>query len=464
MSAVARKSEPMKETESPKSSGARGIAIPALFVAIPPILFYTVLFRKSLNIPIYDDYDALLNFLNRWTQINGISARVSFFLGSQHGEMKLFFLHAVACLQLYLWGHIDFRILSAVGNGFVLFLAILLWKMFLPNCKDFASRLAYFVPVSWLLFQLQYWENLDFATPGLQHIVVLPFTFTAIYLLVRGRGPWAFCGALAFLILAVSSDGNGLLLIPFGLVILAIGRQYKRIAAWLVVSAGCIAAYAYHYNVNSSQTGPHRSIVSAFHPLAPAYVLSFIGSAAGFPFEAGSFVLGALLCVFFFYLARRGYMRRNPLVSYCVLFMLITAVGVAGIRSDFGISQAVSPRYAIYSALLLIFAWFAIVEEFLQHRPASLFDNDIFLCAMLAAVLFSLVVNLGGWIQTDRRELALIQAMTAYEHPASGASETGPSPPLVNGPSDPMTVAFNTRVRPILEESIRLGVYRLPVL
>jgi hypothetical protein len=131
---------------------------------------------------------------------------------------------------------------------------------------------------------------------------------------------------------------------------------------------------------------------------------------------------------------------------------------------DFGVSQAVSPRYTIYSALLLIFAWFAIVEEFLQHRPASYFKNDILLCAMLHRhVLFS-AMDLGGWIQIDRREIAVTQAMTAYEHPSSGGSETGPSPPLLNGPSDPMTVDFNARVRPILEESIRLGIYRLPVL
>jgi len=439
------------------------IAIPLFFVALPPILFYTVLFRIAVNIPLFDDYDALLNFLNQLAQVNGTSAKVSFFLASQHGEMKLFFLHGMACLQLYLCGHIDFRILSTIANGFVFLLAILLWKMFLPNCKDLAFRLAYFIPVSWLLFQFQYWANLDFSTPGLQHVAVLPFIFGTIYLLVRGRGLWAFLGASAFLILAVGSDGNALLLVPFGTMILALSRRYKLIAPWLLVSAGCIAAYAYRYNVMSSQTGPHRSIIAAFHPLAPAFVLSFIGSAAGFPFQSGSFVLGALLCVFFFYLARRGYTRRNPLVSYCVLFILITAVCVAGIRSDFGVFQAVSPRYAIYSALLLIFAWFAIVEEFLQNRPASLFKNDIFLSAMLAVFLFYLVVDSGGWLLIHRRQRALIQAMNAYEHPSPG-SETGPSLPFGKGPLDPLTVAFNQRVRPILEESIRLGIYRPPVL
>jgi hypothetical protein len=462
MSAIAQKSEPTPEAKSGQHAGPLRVAIPALFVAIPPIFFFTVLVRNALNIPIYDDYDALLNFLNQLTQLNSMSAKVSYFFASQHGEIKLFLLHGLTCLQVYFLGHIDFLTLSAVGNGFIFLLGILLWKMFLPDCKDLATRLAYFVPVSWLLFQLQYWMNLDFATPGLQHIAVLPFAFGTIYMLVRGRGPWAFCFALLFLILAIASDGNGFFLIPIGVTILVLGRQYKRVAAWLLVSAGCIAAYAYHFNMMSSQTGHHRSIISAFHPLAPAYMLAFIGSAASFPFKACSFVLGVLLCVFFFYLARRGYMRRNPLVSYCVLFVLITAVGVAGIRSDFGIAEAFSSRYTMYSALLLIFAWFAIVEEFLQHRPASIFHNDIFLFAVLVVVPLSLSMDFGGWLQLGRRHDALVQAMAGYEHPTSTDSQTGPSPPLLTVPTDPTTDDFNRRVRIILEESIRLGVYRPP--
>ena len=70
-------------------------------------------------------------------------------------------------------------------------------------------------------------------------------------------------------------------------------------------------------------------------------------------------------------------MRRNPLVSYCVLFLLLTAIGVAGLRSDFGLAQAVSSRYTVYSALFLILAWFAIVEEFLEHSRVPLLRNSL---------------------------------------------------------------------------------------
>lgn len=461
MSAMARKSGLMMEAKSRQHPGPLRVAIPALFVAFPAILFYTILFRSALNLPILDDYDALLGFLNQITQLDSTSSKAAYFLASQHNEYKLFFTHGIAWLVYDLCGYIDFRILFAIGNGFVLLLAILLWKMFQPNCKDLKTRLAYFTPVSWLLFQLQYWETLNWAMTGIQNIAVLVFSLGAIYLLVREER-WAFCCALAFLILAVSSSGNGLIIIPIGVLILALARRYARVANWLVVSAGCIAAYAYRYNVMVSATHPRNSIFSTFHPLSPGYVLAFIGSAGSFPFKAGSFLLGILLCVFFVYMARRGYIRKNPLVSYCVLFLLLTAIGVAGIRSDLGVEQSLSSRYTLYSALFLIFAWFAIVEEFLQHRRASLSHNDLFLCTVLAVVPFSLWMDLGGWLQIERRDCALVQAMAAFEHPATPESTAGPAPPVSLSEGKAASDAFNLRTRAILTESIKLGVYRPP--
>jgi len=439
--------------------------MPLLFVAFPAILFYTILFRNVSNIPFYDDYYAYLDFLNRLSALNNFSGRALYLIAAQHNEYKLFLLHALAWLQLDIFGCLDLRIQSAIGNGFVLLLGIVLWKMFLPNKEDLAVRLTWFIPVSWLLFQLQYWENLNWAASGLQHLAVVPFSLGAIYLLLRG-GRVAFCIAMLSLILAVGSDGNGLLMVPIGAVILALGRQYARVVCWLLVSTGCIAAYAYGYAVRSTQAGASFPAVPNSHALAPAYALAFIGSAASFPFKAGSFVLGALLCIFSFWMARRGFIRKNPLVSWCVLFLLTTAIGVSAIRSHFGVDQAVVSRYTIYSALLLIFAWFAIVEEFLQHRPASIFHNDVFLCAVLVVIPFSLSMDFGGWLQIERRDRALITAMTAYEHPASPGSQTGPSPPLLNlnVKTDPVTDAFNQQVRPILNESIKLGIYRPPVL
>lgn len=461
MSEAARQSEAIPQPHDRRRATPLSLAFPLLFVLFPPVLFYTLLFRNVSNIPFYDDYYALLDFLNQLVPLHGIAAKLSCFLASQHNEYKLFLLHAVAWLQIALFGHLDFRIDSAIGNGFILLLAILLWKTFLPNQKDLAARLTLFIPISWLLFQFQNWENLNWAASGLQHLAVLPFSLGAIYLLLRG-GRIAFIVASLSLILAIGSDGNGLLMIPIGVAILGVAHHYRRLAAWLLVSAACIAAYAYGYTMRPPQIGFAIPVVAHPHLLAPAYAIAFMGSAASFPFFVGSFVLGLLLVVFFIWLARRGYIRKNPFVSWSVLFLLLTAAGVAALRSRYGVEQAVVSRYTIYSALLLIFAWFALAEEFLQHRPASLFKNDILLCAVLVSIPYSLAMDFLGWIQLERRDHALVKAMDAYEHPTSSESQEGPSPPLLNRASDPLTEQFNRQVRPILAESLKLGIYRPP--
>ena len=254
----------------------------AAAVAFPAILFYTILFRHALNVPLFDDYDALLAFLNQMAELRTGPAKASYFLVAQHNEYKLFFERGLAWLELIFSGHIDLRFLCALGNGFVLLLGILLWKMFLPNHKNLASRLAFFVPISWLLFQFQYIGTLNWAMGSLQNFPVLFFSLGAIYLLVR-ETRWGFCAALAFLVLAIASSGNGLLLVPIGMLILVANHSYVRVMGWLAVSAGCVGAYAYHYNTMSSQSPVHDSIFAALMGLRLLFVIAFIGNAAAFP-------------------------------------------------------------------------------------------------------------------------------------------------------------------------------------
>jgi hypothetical protein len=440
--------------------------IAASLVAVPAILFYAILFRESLNLPLDDDYGAFLNFLNQLVQLKSVPAKISYFLASQHAEYKLFFIHGLAWLQFDLCGHIDFKLLCAIGNGFVLLLAILLWKMFLPNHKDLASRLAFFVPVSWLLFQLQYYETLDWAMGALQNISVLVFSLGTIYLLVR-TARWAYCCAVLSFVLAVASSGNGFLMIPVGVLILLAERRYARIASWLAVSAGCVAAYAYHYDVMSSQSSVHESVFATLLRPRPLFVVAFMGNAAGFPYRNGCLVLGFALCLFFVFLALRGYIRKNPAVFYCVLFLLLTAVGVAGLRSDLGLAASLAPRYTIYSALLMIFAWFGFVEEFLQHWHPSVLGKGVLLGAVTAAILFSLSMDRMGMYRIETRNRLLIQAITAFEHSISPEPTIGlvllplPWQNRAQEISD-LRNALDLRARAILTQSIQLGVYRPP--
>jgi hypothetical protein len=415
-----------------------------------------------------DDYEALLDFLNHMAVLKSAPARTSYFLAAQLNEYKLFFAHAVAWLQFAFFGHTDLRVLAAIGNGSILLLAILLWMMFLPDDKNLAQRMAFFIPVSCLLFQLGYAATLNWAMPSLQNLPVLVFSLGTIYLLVQGSRR-AFWGALIGLVLAVGASGNGLLVIPIGAFILALGRYYTRIVSWLIISAGCVGAYAYRYNLMSSQSRFHHSVLETVLRPRPLYVIAFIGNAAAFPALLGRYhplevlsalFLGLLLCVYFFVLARRGYPRRNPTVSYCVLFLLLTAVGVAGIRSELGIGQSLESRYVIYSALFLIFAWFSIVEEILQHQNLPLRRNRIFSVAVVGAVLFCLVMDFWGWRSLEQRNRTIVFGMATYEHSVSSGATVGPILPF---PGQGARSDELEREAPlILRESARLGIYRPP--
>jgi hypothetical protein len=451
------------EAHGLSSSKARTL-IASFFLALPAVFFFTFLLRKSLNVPFLDDYDALLDCLNHLAVLKTASSKALYLLTLQHNEYKLIFGEAVAWLQFSLWGHVDFRILCALGNGFIFLLAILLWKMFLPGRRDLATRLALFIPVSWLLFQLEYYETLNWAMAGLQNLPVLFFSFGAIYFLVRGER-WAFCGALVLVILAVSASGNGLAVLPIGVLTLARPLRYLRMAGWLVVSAVCVAAYAYCYNPMLSQNSEHRSVFAALIRLNPAYVLLFMGGAAGLlPSIGFSLLLGILLCAFFIYVARRGYLRKNRAVSYCVLFLLLTSIGVAGIRSNFGVAQSIPSRYTIHSVLLLIFAWFAMVEQFVQHSRAPILGNRIFIGALIFAGLFSLLADAVGAVQIVRRDRALVQAMTEFQHPTFPNVPIGPAPALALAPPIARAVSdtYNLRARTILNQSTSLGIYGPP--
>jgi uncharacterized membrane protein YecN with MAPEG domain len=460
MSAMApQQHKPMTPPSSRPPSAHLRLSVSAFLVALPAIIFYAILFRRSPDLPSFDDYGLLL-FLNKFRELQSISEKASWFLASQHNEYKLFFARAVGWLQLTLWGQVNVKILCVIGNAFVAMLAILLFKMFLPTQKDMATRLALFIPVSWLLFQLQYWGTVNSPFAGLQNLPVLFFSFAAIFLLVR-ESKTAFSGALLFLMLAVAASGNGFLLIPIGILILVVARRYLRILAWLATSAVCIAAYAYHYNSMSSQADHHRSVFATLLQLNPAYILAFIGC-AGTPSAIISILLGFLICGFFIFMAFKGYLRKNPLVSYCVLFLLLTAVGVAGIRSELGVMQSLQSRYTIYSVLLLIFVWFAIVEEFLQFQTGNLHQNGVLLSTVLVVVVFSLFMDGIGSIILEQRARETVQAMSLFEHSYPSDPTVGPmpTPPLQQRP--PGWNAANRGAGEILLKSIKLGIYHPP--
>ena len=356
--------------------------------------------------------------------------------------------------------------LCVLGDSAVLVLAFLLWPMFLPQEKDFVRRLTFFVPAAWLLFQLGYCDTLNWAMASLQNVWAIVFSLAAIQCFLRPTRT-AYAGALILYMLAISASGNGFLLLPIGLIVLISRRQWGRCMGWLAVTGVSIAAYAYQYNVMSSQSNPHLSVFSTALHLRPDYVVVFLGNAGAVMGATSTSIwicmtLGSVLLLIFCWLAWRGYALRNPAIACSVLFILLTAIGVAGIRSDFGLIQSLSSRYAIYGALLAIFAWAAMAEEFLQNRNERSFGDRACVAMIVTTMAFGFFMDQLWYRYLVQREQNMVEAMAAYERTAALPSPVSPVPiyPIETGGM----ISLRQRALVILGESVRLGVYEPPKL
>ena len=431
----------------------RRAALIAAAVA-PAVVFYTLLFRVALNLPFRDDYDTVLGFANGFISQSSFPGKMGFFLAAQSNEYKLYFLHALAILQLELYQKIDFRVLSFIGDSFVLLIAILLWAMFLPHIKDTGRRLTLFLPVCYLLFQFRYEETLNWTTACLQHLPCIFFSFYSIFLLDK-KTSRTFILSLILLPLAIGSSGNGFVLAVVGIVLLAVNRRYIQLLFWIAITSCCAAAYAYKWapeNLVSKASSPH-----AILHIRPHYVLLFIGSIAARPRFIPGILLGVAIILSIIYFAYKRYPERNPAVAYCVFYLLLTAIGVAGLRADVDPLQISTSRYTIYSALFLIFCWFAVADSFRDRVASPVFRRLIFPSILMCCMLFAFVTWYTGLRGLKRNDADLVRGMRAYQHPSDTRADFGPVLPLEH--QDASLDAFDLRARSELSKSIQNRIY-----
>ena len=425
-------------------------------VAFPAVLFYAILLRWSFNLPLLDDYHALLHPVNQLRMTRGDGGKILYLIGAQHNEYKLWLDVAAAWLQEELIGRLDFRTLSLLGDSFVLGISLVLWKIFSVYQDVQVRRLLWFAPASWMLFQLSYAETLNWSMAALQNLPVILFSLLT-FVCLQKRGTLPFLVSLICMVVAISASGNGLLVIFIGAFALILQERYKQLLSWSLMAMLSLKAYTYNFNVMSSQAAEHRSIFLTLRHLSPVYVLAVMGSIAG---KRGCIALGAVFLAVNVYLSLVGYFRANPLLGYCTLFVFLTAIGIGGIRSELGLDQAISSRYRIYSVLLLIFCWFAFVERMKALKQSTQTQRVSLVLITAATVLFALKSDRWGYRFLHARELATQAGMQAYRRSLLDGSTQGPV--FLQTGSNPDSVKIESDSRNDLQQARQLGTYLIP--
>jgi hypothetical protein len=427
-----------------------------------PCFFYGILWQNAVNLPIAaDDYHVILDLTNKWTQLHGFLPKLLHILTFQHNEYKLILANCIVISQYVLLGHIEFYSLVALGNAFVLLIFLLLLWMQRKQTAHAGGRLLLALPLSLLLFQLQYATTLDWAMGALQNLTVIFFSLLSITLLSRSfRGSFGL--ACIALLLAIASSGNGFITVITGVLLLLQQRRWRELAVWTVTTVAISALYFYRYDFHSSQSIPGENVKRTFLHFNLLYGLSFLGSSvARFQSYMPSIGFGILLCGVLLMAFRTRYYQRNPAVFYAIIFVFITAIGVSGLRSELGIVQSLASRYRIYSNLLLILTYLFLSETYLAEdvRKAS-WKRPVLLVTVCVCGVFCAVSDWAGkHFLSDRREV-VVHEMTAWERPgahSSGAPTAANMNPVLRRQLESGQYKPNSAV---LLESIRLGVYR----
>jgi hypothetical protein len=367
------------------------LLVALVFVSLPALCFYAILWRSAVSIPILDDYDIILGALNWAAHNHGLPARLAYVFTNEHNGYKLMFENAVVFCQYSLLGQAHFLQLVALGNAFALLIFLTVVRMARVAPGGLATRCILLVPVTCLIFQLQYASALDFASSSLQHLAVISFSLLSICLLDRTSRA-AFPIACIALVLAVASSPNGFFAGAAGLLMLLQGRHWRRICAWAATIAAMLLTYLYRYapGVPVAQTG-RPGLPN------PIYALSFLGaSAARYASVAPSLILGSLLCGVILLAVKRRYFRQNPAIFYSMIFIAINALAVSCLRSDLGLAQSLASRYRTYSNLMLAFSYLFMVETLLPRWEHKRIVRAAFAAALLCSVAFCGLSDLAG--------------------------------------------------------------------
>lgn len=339
-----------------------------LLAILPVVVFYWFVFKFSQNIPLVDDFDAILDFFIKFFQSVSLKEKLVL-LFSQHNEHRLVIDRIIALLVYYINNSLDFKILIIIGNLSLLGLAVIIFQCF----KQKKDKFLYFLPVVFLLFQPQYTGSIYWAISALQNLLVLLFVSLTIYFIDDKRRSF-FVLAIVFAVLSAFTNGNGLFVFLIILGILMYRRRFHDALLWLFVTILVFAVYFHGYIMPE-----HKQYYIDFSNMGQAviYFFAFIGSSVSLNFPIFKImlsgfseaqitilisVIGVIILLYSIFLIKNKYYKKNIKISAFFVFLFVCALSAALMRPGHGLTQAFSSRYKIISVLFLIFIYISAAE------------------------------------------------------------------------------------------------------
>ncbi|WP_353169819.1 hypothetical protein [Flavobacterium sp.] len=363
--------------------GNKKLLIIDSFLSISLIIyFFYTFFSTTSNIPINDDYSVLDNFTDI-VNADSFFEKIKLFF-KQHNEHRILYDKLWFFIDYKLSQQVNFNHLSLIGNLSLLGIFI----FFLLKFKEKADNTIYLFPLAVLIFNFSFHENITFAMANLSNFTVVLFSLLSLHFITKPNiTKKNFILTILFLILAIFTQGAGLFLILILSVILFLNKEKKYLFQFLIISLILIVIYFIDYQkppnspeiIETLRNFKFRSFLFSFSFLGNIFAKNLIFTNDINESLMISTGVGFLFFVFYIYLIKIKYFRKNLFVfSVMSLFILISFVtGIT--RSQLGIDMSIASRYRINSCIFLICMIFFFIENTPKTKINLWYLNSVLL-------------------------------------------------------------------------------------
>ena len=304
----------------------------------------------AVNFPYLDDYDAILLFLNKFTDA-GFGEKIALLFG-QHAEHRILHGRIIYVLYHYIFGEVSFVSLIWIGNlQYIGVFALLVYfiKKALPDMWYAAALI-----LSICMFDLSNYENANFAMAGVSNFGIIFLFLLALYCFSK-KSNTAFAVGLLLQFVTIFSNGNGTIASVFLVAYLAFNKQWRKTIISGVVFVACVLIYFLTLSKVPSSGDDTTNLAKM-----ATYFVYLSGGHFGFDFVYTYNLQIGLACLVFFIaiLLYRPLVlfRKESLLVVCVCgFLVGSMLSISIFRSDvkdmYHLSH--SSRYLIYPHILL---------------------------------------------------------------------------------------------------------------
>lgn len=329
------------------------------------MLFAFFVIDFSLNIPFYDDFDSIGTFILSGN--NEFFSRLSHVFG-QYAEHRIGYTRLISLIYFSLFGKLNFMHLIWIGLTGLVGIQALIYSIIQKYRYAFIAQSV----VSLILLNFQYWENMMSAMTALQNISSPFFSLAALYFLSKGTLKWNRLIAYIFVGLTVFTSGNGVLLLPIGLIYILLSKEGNRqLFLWLSFSTVLLFVYFLNYQTPPVVFGGRSNMIDVLlNPVSlfENFTLFLTSIFHGIGFSLMScFILGMIIVAYIgWFIYQAIYvmkLKRVEMNWYFLVFVFLlgTALLVALNRGG-GLENMLFSRYKIYATLVFVFVILSSLE------------------------------------------------------------------------------------------------------